>query len=462
MMVDQVKMIGRAKGFVLAAPHSGAGKTTLSIGLMRALSRRGVSVVPAKVGPDYIDPQFHSVACGVPSLNLDGWAMSEACLAGLGRYMAGIGLGTKDMTGGDAAVLERLCVIEGVMGLFDGAVKQGVLGHGATCDIARFFNLPVVLVVDCAGMGQSVAALVKGFAEFDPSIKIAGVILNKLGSLRHVEMMERALAEIGMPVIGAVPRFKEMVLPSRHLGLVQPEEFADIDQQIDLIADHVEGHVKLEMIEALAGLMAQGHICETEMTGGAGSSGQPLILGQHVAVAEDEAFRFFYPHLKRSWAEAQVSMSFFSPLNDEAPDLRADAIYLPGGYPELHAGRLAGNEKFMGGLRQAAEAGRVVYGECGGYMTLGAGLIDKDGQRHRMAGLLPLETSFEKRKLHLGYRHVKRIDGQCFRGHEFHYASVEHEEGQALFEDVDGPLSFGLQAGAVSGSFVHLIDGAQA
>lgn len=449
-MVDDASAVCMAKGFVLAAPHSGSGKTTLSIGLMRALARRGVSVVPAKVGPDYIDPQFHGVACGVPSLNLDGWAMSERCLADLGRYMAG-----------DDAGSDRLCVVEGVMGLFDGAVKSGVLGHGATCDIARFFNLPVILVVDCAGMGQSVAALVKGFAEFDPTIRIAGVILNKLGSLRHVEMMERALSEIGMPVIGAVPRFKEMVLPSRHLGLVQPEEFADIDQQINLIADHVEGHVKLEMIEALAGKFGPDDVVHSENYSSTNFVRNPLILGQNVAIAEDEAYRFFYPHLKKSWAEAQVGMSFFSPLNDEAPDPSADAIYLPGGYPELHAGKLAGNETFMGGLRRAAEAGQVIYGECGGYMTLGSGLIDKDGERHKMAGLLPLETSFEKRKLHLGYRHVKRSDGQIFRGHEFHYASVVEEDGPALFEDVEGPMSYGLQAGVVSGSFVHLIDRAE-
>ncbi len=424
------------KGFVLAAPHSGSGKTTLSIGLMRALKRRGFDISPAKVGPDYIDPQFHEVASGTPSFNLDGWAMGAETLNSLGSAM------TRD---------NSLCVIEGVMGLFDGAVKPGVLGHGATCEIAKFFKLPVILVVDCAGMGQSVAALVKGFAEFDKDVHIAGVILNKLGSLRHVTMMEEALDQIGMPVVGAIPRFDEMVLPSRHLGLVQATESSETDTQIDRIADHVDAHISVDRIAELARTFSVDDFYPSE--------GLPP-LGQHIAVAQDDAFRFFYPHLKRGWSEAQATLSFFSPLNDEAPDESADAIYLPGGYPELHAGRLAASDNFMKGIRTAACEGKVIYGECGGYMTLGSGLVDKDGVRHQMADLLPLETSFAKRKLHLGYRHVERTDSKVFRGHEFHYASILKEEGEPLYEDVDGSLRYGLQRERISGSFVHLIDAA--
>jgi cobyrinic acid a,c-diamide synthase len=300
-------------------------------------------------------------------------------------------------------------------------------------------------------MGQSVAALVKGFAEFDKDVHIAGVILNKLGSLRHVTMMEQALDQIGMPVVGAIPRFDEMVLPSRHLGLVQATESSETDTQIDRIADHVEAHISVDRIAGIASSFTLDDFCPSE--------GIPP-LGQHIAVAEDDAFRFFYPHLKRGWSEAQANLSFFSPLNDEAPDESADAIYLPGGYPELHAGRLAASDNFMKGLRTAACEGKVIYGECGGYMTLGSGLVDKDGVWHQMADLLPLETSFAKRKLHLGYRHVKRADGKVFRGHEFHYASIAREEGEALYEDVDGSSRYGLQKDTVSGSFVHLIDAA--
>ncbi len=443
-MVDDVslkKNIKAPRGLVIGAPHSGSGKTSLTIGLLRAFARRGVQIAPAKIGPDYIDPQFHQVAAGVPSLNLDGWAMREEQLSNLGQVLAS----RSDFT-----------LIEGVMGLFDGAVKRGVLGHGATADIARFFDLPVVLVVDCAGMGQSVAALVKGFATFDPSIKLVGVILNKLGSLRHVTMMEGALNEIGVKVLGAVPRLDEMVLPSRHLGLVQARESRDIEQKIELIADHVERHVALDEILAVSGGFGgdQSHALPDDDSIGIAP------LGQHIAVARDDAFAFFYPHVQRAWERAQVQLSFFSPLADEMPDEGADAIYLPGGYPELYAGQLAGNERFMAGLQRGAKKGKKLYGECGGYMVLGRGLIDKQGARHKMAGLLDLETSFETRKLHLGYRHVVRAgDGQVFRGHEFHYASILGEEGDPLFRDVEGEGRHGLQAGSVSGSFVHLIDG---
>lgn len=426
------------KGLVIAAPHSGSGKTCLTIGLLRALARKGVSLSPAKIGPDYIDPQFHGVAAGVSSVNLDGWAMQSETLVSLGQKLASQG----DFT-----------LIEGVMGLFDGAVKPGVLGHGATADIARAFNLPVVLVVDCAGMGQSVAALVKGFAEFDPSLKLAGVILNKLGSLRHVTMMEQALGKIGVPVLGAVPRFEAMALPSRHLGLVQACETKELDERLNEIADHVAAHVDLEELQRVAGSFGFQDLSS-------GDKSQSIVpLGNHIAVARDEAFAFFYHHLQTSWREAGVTLSFFSPLQDEGPDGSADAVYLPGGYPELFAGQLAGNQNFMDGLREVTKQGKRVYGECGGYMVLGQGLIDKQGQRHAMAGLLDLETSFEKRKLHLGYRHVMRTaDGKVFRGHEFHYACVLREEGEALYQDVEGEGQHGLVASVVSGSFVHLID----
>ena len=341
-------------------------------------------------------------------------------------------------------------MIEGVMGLFDGAVKPGVLGHGATADIAKFFKVPVVLVVDCAGMGQSVAALVQGFAGYDPEVEIAGVILNKLGSMRHVDMMRAALDEIDMRVVGAVPRSDDMVLPSRHLGLVQAGEHRDIEARIEAIADHIERHVDLAALGLAAGTMTPSSGVEP----GVGI----LPGGQHVAVARDEAFRFFYPHMEQGWRQGQVTLSFFSPLDDEAPDETADAIFLPGGYPELYGGRLAAAGRFKDGLRCAARAGKPISGECGGYMVLGEGLIDKDGGRHEMAGLLALETSFERRKLHLGYRHVADTNGARYRGHEFHYATVTREQGERLYRDVDGDACYGLRTGSVSGSFVHLID----
>ena len=431
-------MVFKRQGLVIAAPLSGSGKTCLTVGVLRALKRRGIALAPAKVGPDYIDPQFHQLASGAVSFNLDGWAMQEDLLRALALQEAG-----------------QFSVIEGVMGLFDGAVKPGVLGHGATADVARFFNLPVILVVDCAGMGQSVAALVKGFSCYDPSIKLGGVILNKLGSLRHVEMMKEALLEVGVPVLGAVPRDPVMALPSRHLGLVQPEEMAEIEAKINGIADHVEAHVDLDKVMVLASdfVNNDSETCDFASCG-------VLPLGQRIAVARDAAFRFFYPHLATAWRQAGVELCFFSPLNDEGPDPAADAVYLPGGYPELYGGHLAGNQVFMEGLRNAASEGTRIYGECGGYMVLGDGLVDRDDHRHPMAGLLKLETSFAERRLHLGYRHVVRAsDEKRFRGHEFHYARVLKEEGEVLFLDVEGDGRYGLVEGTVSGSFVHLIDG---
>ncbi len=424
---------------VIAAPHSGSGKTCLTIGLLRALSRRGVALAPAKIGPDYIDPQFHQMAAGVSSMNIDGWAMRGQALTALRQQLEGSG---------------ALFFIEGVMGLFDGAVKPGVLGHGATADIARAFNAPVILVVDCAGMGQSVAALVKGFQSYDPEINLAGVILNKLGSLRHIEMMQTALEELGIRVLGAVPRHVSMDLPSRHLGLVQAGEIGALERQISQIADWVEAHVQLDEILEVASrspfwaeqIMEKGHFPGI----------QPP--GQHVAVARDEAFAFFYPHLQAAWQGAGVSLSFFSPLDDQPPTPQADAIFLPGGYPELYAGQLAGNETFFKGLKQAAAEGKTIYGECGGYMVLGEGLVDKEGDAHQMAGLLAVETSFEKRHLHLGYRYVRSPEGHLFRGHEFHYSTVLRESGAPLFRDVEGEGVYGLANGSVSGSFVHLID----
>ena len=446
----------RGRGLVIAAPHSGAGKTCLTMGLLRALSRRQIVIRSAKIGPDYIDPQFHQIASGQPSINIDGWAMREAGLKALA----------------DQLMAEaELTIFEGVMGLHDGAVKPGVSGHGATADVAKALGLPVVLVVDCAGMGRSVAALVKGFQIYDETIQLAGVILNKLGSPAHFNMMKTALDDIGVPVYGAVPRHHDMSLPARHLGLVQASEIEGVERQIEGIADLLEEHLSLDkLIEAALPIKAG---CQQPMALSRQAPMSPtdlpgiLPLGQNIAVARDDAFRFFYPHIEQAWQAMGISVCYFSPLEDEAPPPDADAVFLPGGYPELHAERLAGNLVFLGGLRAAAAGNKTIYGECGGYMVLGEGLIDKAGVCHKMSGLLQLTTSFEVRKLHLGYRHVRGFEGgavesgvggSVFRGHEFHYSSVVEEVGDPLFVDADGERRYGLQLGRVFGSFVHLID----
>lgn len=421
-----------SRGLILAAPSSGSGKTTLTLGLLRALARRGDAVRGAKSGPDYIDSRFHAAACGAPCMNLDAWAMSPARIASL-------------------AAGDGLLLIEGAMGLFDGAPPDG---KGATGDLARQLGLPVVLVVDCARMAQSVAPLVAGFAAHDPGVRVAGVILNRIGSARHEAMLRRALAPLGIAVLGALPRLPALHHPSRHLGLVQADERADLETWLDQVAGEVASAVDLDALAALAAPLPA-------------ASPVPRLAppGQRIAIAEDRAFAFAYPHILDDWRAGGAEILPFSPLADEAPAPDADFIFLPGGYPELYAATLAAAATFRAGMRAAS---CPVYGECGGYMVLGRGLVDADGIRHEMLGLLDVETSFASRKLHLGYRHVTAEAGPVkgrWAAHEFHYATTLRETGQPLFaaRDAEGtPLAaMGLITGLVSGSFAHLIDRAE-
>lgn len=425
------------RAVLIAAPHSGSGKTTLTLGLLRALSQRGHAVRGAKSGPDYIDPRFHEAACGQTCFNLDAWAMTPNRLTALAHS-------------GSADTL----IIEGAMGLFDGApsLDPAQDGKGASADLARLFDIPVILVVDAARMAQSIGATVAGFVAHDPRVRIAGVILNKVGSLRHRDMLERALARIDVPVLGAVPRSADIVHPDRHLGLVQAQERTDLESYLNTVADSVAAHVDLDTILAL-----------TQDVEAASPHKPAPPPAQSIAVAQDAAFAFAYPHLLADWHAQGAEISLFSPLADQAPAPMA-LTYLPGGYPELYAGQLSGNHHFMQGLREAA-ARRAVYGECGGYMVLGDGMIDADGNRHKMAGLLGLETSFETRKLHLGYRAVTAQTGPfagSWAAHEFHYATTLKANGTALFSAKDAMHQdlpeAGLINGSVSGSFMHLID----
>lgn len=425
------------RAVLIAAPHSGSGKTTLTLGLLRALTQRGHAVRGAKSGPDYIDPRFHEAACGQTCFNLDAWAMTSNRLTALAHS-------------GSADTL----IIEGAMGLFDGApsLDPDQDGKGASADLARLFDIPVILVVDAARMAQSIGATVAGFVAHDPRVRIAGVILNKVGSLRHRDMLVRALARIDVPVLGAVPRSADIVHPDRHLGLVQAQERTDLESYLNTVADSVAAHVDLDAILAL-----------TQDVEAASPHKPAPPPAQSIAVAQDAAFAFAYPHLLADWHAQGAEISFFSPLADQAPAPMA-LTYLPGGYPELYAGQLSGNHHFMQGLREAA-ARRAVYGECGGYMVLGDGMIDADGNRHKMAGLLGLETSFETRKLHLGYRAVAAQTGPfagSWAAHEFHYATTLKANGTALFTAQDAMHQdlpeAGLINGSVSGSFMHLID----
>jgi cobyrinic acid a,c-diamide synthase len=430
-------------GLLIAAPASGSGKTVITLALLRHLRRKGLPVASIKVGPDYIDPAFHAVASGRSCLNLDSWAMRRETLTALAAQ-----------AGADA----ELILGEGVMGLFDGAPG----GAGSTAELAALTGWPVVLVVDASGMAASAAALVQGFINYRPETPVAAVIFNRIGGEGHAGLLREACAPLGLPIVGCIPRRDALVLPDRHLGLVQAVEHPDLESFLDgaaaLVAEHLDS-------DALARLARP-----TRLPSVAAESPPLPPLGQRIAVARDAAFAFAYPFVLDGWRGAGAEVVCFSPLADEAPDATADAVYLPGGYPELHASALATNRRFQDGLRGAAARGASVYGECGGYMVLGRGLVDGAGTRHPMAGLLPLETSFEEPRLSLGYREaIVAADGPLgpagarFRGHEFHFAQVlGAEDGPPLFQTADArgqPAgTAGLCAGRVLGSFLHLVD----
>ena len=411
--------------FLIGAPASGSGKTTVTLGLLRAFSRTQM-IRSAKSGPDYIDPAFHAAATGQACVNLDAWAMTPSRIRAL------------------AAGADPL-IVEGAMGLFDGAFPHG---KGSSADLARILNLPVVLVIDAGRMAGSVGALAQGFMRYDPAVHVAGVILNNTGSPRHESMLRHALGDV--QIFGAIPRSPALHQGARHLGLIQAQERADLEDFLYNAADLMTQHLDMDALARLGGTAPAP-----------GLHSRPRPPGQRIAIARDTAFAFTYPHLLDDWRAAGAEITFFSPLADDpVPD--ADVIYLPGGYPELHAGRIAGNQGFLASLRRSQA---VIYGECGGYMVLGDGLIDADGRRHEMAGLLGLETSFATRKLHLGYRHLHATQGPFaghWTGHEFHYASTIRAAGTPLFAATDAAGDalppMGLINQRVSGSFAHIID----
>lgn len=429
------------RGLVLAAPRSGSGKTTVTLALAAALRRRGLTIAVAKSGPDYIDPAFHAVATGRAVLNLDSWAMAP---------------GQLDALAAAAAEGADLLLIEASMGLFDGAGPAGRAGRAA--DLAARFGLPVALVMDVSGQSQTAAAVARGFVGMEPGVAIAGVILNRLGSAKHEAGIRPAMEAVGLPIFGGLPRAAAITLPERHLGLVQAEETGDLAARIAALADLAEARFDLDALLAAAQPL------------GPRPSAQPALRppGQRIAVARDAAFTFLYPHLLAGWRRAGAEVSFFSPLADEAPAEDADACWLPGGYPELHAGALAAARGFKHGLRRFAET-RPVHGECGGYMVLGTALTDASGQTHEMVRLLGHATSFAARKMHLGYRRATLLAsgplgpaGTTLRGHEFHYATLSDPGPDAAFvelEDAAGAAlgQAGSRRGLVTGSFFHLI-----
>ena len=432
---------------IVAAPRSGSGKTTVTLAIVAALRRRGLAVRVAKSGPDYIDPAFHERASGAACVNLDTWAMPPALLGAL--------LG--DMAGAD------LLVIEASMGLFDGAGR--VAGRsGAAADLAARFGLPVLLVLDVSGQSQSAGAVARGFALHDPAVRVAGAVLNRVGSARHLAGAAGAVAAAGVAVLGSLPRDPGIGLPERHLGLVQASEQDGLDAKLARLAELAETRLDLAAIVALARRPENGPVNGLAVGAPVGLLPPP---GQRVALAWDAAFSFAYPHMLAGWRAAGAELVRFSPLADEAPPDGCDCCWLPGGYPELHAGRLAAAGRFRAGLARFART-RPVHGECGGYMVLGQGLVDARGERHAMAGLLSHDSSYATRRMHLGYREATLLAdspigraGQVLRGHEFHYATSSGEDDARLatLADADGVALGGAggRRGLVSGTYFHAI-----
>jgi len=444
------------KGFVVSGLSSGSGKTVITLGLLNALRKSGVSIAAAKSGPDYIDSAFLKAAAGQAAINLDSHAMTPKLIDSLlDRHLA-------------RQNANRL-IVEGVMGLFDGTHN----GRGSTADLACHLGLPIILVIDVRNTAQNAAALAagldhilrqhaQGHAAGASNTHIAGLILNHVASPRHHTLIAEAMSHYDIPMLGSIPTTADIDVPSRHLGLVQAADLAAsgrLDSVIDAATKLVETHLDLSLIQKLAVPLTLQATPQTALA----------VPAQHIAIANDAAFGFSYSHIIDEWAASGATISPFSPLNDEAPPVDAEFVYMPGGYPELHLPRLSTAKHFIGGIKQMASQNIPIYGECGGFMVLGDAIIDADGTRFAMAGLLGLETSFAKRKLHLGYRTLTTKHAGLWNdklastlmAHEFHYTTATKSAGDALFDAKDAAGNnvgtMGLIKGSVTGSYAHII-----
>lgn len=429
--------------FLLGAPHSGAGKTTVALAVMAALRARGLAVQPFKVGPDYIDPSHHALLTGRPSHNLDTWMLP----ADANRRLFAAGRADCDVA-----------VVEGVMGLFDGV--DGRRPDGSSAHLARLLDLPVVLVVDARSMARSAAALVLGFARFDPELRLAGVIWNRVGSPSHRRILDEALQEAGLPrSFGAIPREERVGLPERHLGLVTPDDAALPPTFASDLARVAEEFLDLDALLAVCPCPA---VPPSAAPGAA--AGAPRT---RIAVPRDAAFCFYYEENLRLLSAQGAEVVTFRPLDGDGVPPGVDGAYLGGGYPEVHAGRLARNQAFLSGLQDLHARGAPLYAECGGFMVLCRELEDLEGRRHPMAGVFPTVARMQGRGFRLGYREVRvtgvaRLEGQTARGHEFHYSHVD-----AMPDDVDRAYRVwnargeamppeGYRLGNTLGGYVHL------
>ena len=428
---------------VIAGTHSGVGKTTVTLGLMATLQKRGLNVQPFKVGPDYIDPGFHNAVTGRCSHNLDSWLTCPEDLPNIvTKY------------GRDAHVV----IVEGVMGLYDGLRNQGEMA--STAQVSKILNAPVVLIVSGAGMARSVAAVVKGYVDFDPSVNIIGVIVNQAGSENHGEILCQAIRdEVGVPVLGVMGRQGEISLPSRHLGLVPAGELNDLPQILNQLVAMIEKNVDVDKLLFFAG---QAPPLEHNVVPNTNST-LDITLG----IAMDEAFNFYYHDSLNYLQELGAKPIYFSPLKDKSlPEV--DGIYIGGGFPEVFLPRLSANKNLMNIIKQQVLKGVPIYGECGGFMYLCDQITDFNGNGYPMTGLIPGKVQMQKRLSALGYVSAEMQSdtimgskGNMVRGHEFHYSTVSDlPEEYAAFSLRGGRGAEGRYDGYakdnIFGSYIHI------
>lgn len=399
---------------VIAGTSSGVGKTSLTLGLARALCRRGLRVQPFKVGPDFLDPTYLTRATGRTSYNLDGWMTDR-------RYVGQLFNRVTD--GADVAL------VEGVMGMFDGADPASPAG--STAEIAQWIDAPVLLVADAHGLARTLAAVVKGFVEFEPRVRIAGVVANRTGSPKHERWLAEALSSVNLPpLVGAVPRGAFDPLESRHLGLVTADQERLPTSQIEQLADACEQHIDIDAVVSLAFVTAKKAVAVEPTI--------KLSRRIRIGVARDEAFHFCYPDNLEALEQHGAEVVFFSPMSDKSLPSGLSGVYLPGGYPELHAKVLSANRSMLAEIRHFVDSGKCLYAECGGLMYLGREIEAIDGIRLPMARVLPIVTRMLDRRKALGYVEVT-LDrdtlwgnaGTTLRGHEFHYSEIveDHATG---------------------------------
>lgn len=437
---------------VIGGTNSGVGKTTITTGLIAALRERGLRVQPFKCGPDYIDPGYLSLAAGSPCHNLDSWMLPRESLVELFTH---------------AARKADIAVVEGVMGLYDG--RNGLESAGSTAEIARWLRAPVILIIDVAKMSGSAAAVALGYRQLDPEVNLAGVILNNVGSPSHLHWVTEAVQrKAGVPIFGSLPRKVEICLPERHLGLVPTAESRELSEYVERTREQVESMVDIAAILRLADMTEP----LPQVTEGNLFSWKKKLARVNIAVARDEAFTFYYQDNLDLLVARGAGLRFVSPLHDSGLPADVQGVYIGGGFPEMCAGELEANTKFKGALVEAAEAGIPIYAECGGLMYISQGIIDFEGGKHAMVGLVPGWAVMQKQRVRMGYAVAEALQdsiltrrGERLRGHLFHWSRLPEPTERAAYRIIEPEEQLeGFVLGPESnilGSYLHLHFGSE-